>query len=94
MAPEQLELQQLAEQWHNADLELAESRRMLEIHKHDADRKQESVKKLEDVLKTKVGQNVTHKLIVVDKGMGDHVLVEHVESAHGPYVVVRRLRTE
>lgn len=94
MAPEQMELQQLAEQWHHEDFELEEARRIFDRQKYDVEKRQEAVKKLEDVLKTKVGQNLTHKLVLVDKGMGDHVLIEHCTGAHGSYVSVRRLRTE
>lgn len=94
MAPEQMELQQLAEAWHTADKQLEDSKRSLDRQKNEVETQQKTVDKLAEVLKTKVGSNLTHKLVVVDEGMGDHVLVEHVESAHGPYVVVRRLRTE
>jgi hypothetical protein len=94
MAPEQMELQQLAEQWHIADLELEEARKSFDRQKYDVEKKQENVSKLAEVLKTKVGSNLTHKLVVVDKDMGDHVLIEHITSAHGPYVSVQRLRVE
>lgn len=94
MAPEQMELQQLAEAWHTADKELDEAQRSLDRQKYDVEKKQETVNKLETVLKTKVGQNLTHKLIMVDKDMADHVLIEHCTGAHGSYVSVRRLRTE
>lgn len=94
MAPEQMELQQLAEAWHTADKDLEEAKRSLDRQKNDVETQEKTVNNLAEVLKTRVGSNLTHKLVVVDKGMGDHVLIEHVTSAHGPYVAVRRLRTE
>lgn len=94
MAPEQMELQQLAEAWHTADRQLEDSKRSLDRQKNEVETQEKKVNQLAEVLKTKVGSNLTHKLVVVDKGMGDHVLIEHVTSAHGPYVAVKRLRVE
>ena len=94
MAPEQMELQQLAEAWHTADKELEDAKRSLDRQKNDVEKKEGAVNKLAEVLKTKVGANVTHKLVRVDKETGDHVLIEHCSGAHGSYVSVRRLRTE
>jgi predicted dithiol-disulfide oxidoreductase (DUF899 family) len=77
MAPEQMELQQLAEAWHKADYAQSAAEADLRRAENAVASAKRELERYEKVLVDKVGSNTTHKLICVDKDMGDYVLIEY-----------------